>query len=72
MGVEGRDKQKILEAGAQALSPQLGLTIQRLRGADRLFLSVRYRRDRSHVNRNRGREPAQAAMVCILKAAAME
>jgi len=24
MGVEGRDKQKILEAGAQALSGQLG------------------------------------------------
>jgi len=72
MGVEGRDKQKILEAGAQALSQQLGLTIQRLRWADRLFLSVGYRRDRSHVIRNRGREPAQAATVCILKAAAME
>ena len=72
MGVEGRDKQKILEAGAQALSQQLGLTIQRLRRADRLSLSVRYRRDRSHVIRNREREPAQATRVCILKAAAME
>jgi len=39
MGVEGRDKQKILEAGAQALSGQLGLTVQRLRRAYNLSLS---------------------------------
>jgi len=39
MGVEGRDKQKILEAGAQALSGQLGQTVQRLRKAYNLSLS---------------------------------
>ena len=39
MGVEGRDKQKILEAGAQALSGQLGQTVQRLRRAYNLSLS---------------------------------
>ncbi len=39
MGVEGRDRQKILEAGAQALSGQLGATIQRLRKAYNLSLS---------------------------------
>ena len=39
MGVEGRDKQKILEAGAQALSGQLGQTVQRLRKAYHLSLS---------------------------------
>jgi transcriptional regulator with XRE-family HTH domain len=39
MGVEGRDKQKILEAGALALSGQLGHTVQRLRKAYNLSLS---------------------------------
>ena len=39
MGVEGRDKQKILEAGALALSGQLGATVQRLRKAYNLSLS---------------------------------
>jgi transcriptional regulator with XRE-family HTH domain len=33
VGVEGRDKVKALEAGAQALSGQLGKTVQRLRKA---------------------------------------
>jgi transcriptional regulator with XRE-family HTH domain len=39
MGVEGKDKQKILEAGALALSGQLGATVQRLRKAYNLSLS---------------------------------
>lgn len=39
MGVEGRDKQKILEAGALALSGQLGATVQRLRKVYNLSLS---------------------------------
>jgi XRE family transcriptional regulator, regulator of sulfur utilization len=39
MGVEGRDRQKMLEAGAQALSGQLGATVQRLRKAYNLSLS---------------------------------
>jgi transcriptional regulator with XRE-family HTH domain len=39
MGVEGRDKQKALEAGAVALSGQLGRTVQRLRKAYNLSLS---------------------------------
>jgi transcriptional regulator with XRE-family HTH domain len=39
MGVEGRDRQKMLEAGAQAISGQLGATIQRLRKAYNLSLS---------------------------------
>lgn len=39
MSVEGRDKQKILEAGALALSGQLGATVQRLRKAYNLSLS---------------------------------
>jgi transcriptional regulator with XRE-family HTH domain len=39
MGVEGRDKPKILEAGALALSGQLGATVQRLRKAYNLSLS---------------------------------
>ena len=39
MGVEGRDKQKILEAGAVALSGQLGATVLRLRKAYNLSLS---------------------------------
>jgi transcriptional regulator with XRE-family HTH domain len=39
MGVEGRDKQKALEAGATALSGQLGKTVQRLRKAYNLSLS---------------------------------
>jgi transcriptional regulator with XRE-family HTH domain len=39
MGVEGREKQKILEAGALALSGQLGATVQRLRKAYNLSLS---------------------------------
>ena len=39
MGVEGRDKLKILEAGALALSGRLGETVQRLRKAYNLSLS---------------------------------
>ncbi len=39
MGVEGRDRQKALEAGAQAVSGQLGRTVQRLRKAYNLSLS---------------------------------
>ena len=39
MGVEGRDKIKVLEAGALALSGQLGKTVQRLRKAYNLSLS---------------------------------
>ncbi|ATQ69222.1 MULTISPECIES: helix-turn-helix domain-containing protein [Methylosinus] len=39
MGVEGRDRQKILEAGAVALTGQLGATVQRLRKAYNLSLS---------------------------------
>jgi transcriptional regulator with XRE-family HTH domain len=39
MGIEGRDKPKTLEAGAHALSGQLGKTIQRLRKAYSLSLS---------------------------------
>lgn len=39
MGVEGQDKQKMLEAGALALSGQLGATVQRLRKAYNLSLS---------------------------------
>ena len=39
MGVEGRDKAKALEAGASALSGQLGRTVQRLRKAYNLSLS---------------------------------
>ncbi len=39
MGIEGRDKVKVLEAGALALSGQLGKTVQRLRKAYSLSLS---------------------------------
>ncbi len=39
MGVEGRDRQRELAAGAQVLSGQLGKTIQRLRKAYNLSLS---------------------------------
>jgi transcriptional regulator with XRE-family HTH domain len=39
MGVEGRDRQKALEAGALALAGQLGKTVQRLRKASNLSLS---------------------------------
>jgi transcriptional regulator with XRE-family HTH domain len=39
MGVEGRDKVKVLEAGALAISGQLGQTVQRLRKAYNLSLS---------------------------------
>ena len=39
MGVEGRDRQKALEAGAQAVAGQLGKTVQRLRKASNLSLS---------------------------------
>ena len=39
MGVEGRERQRELEAGAQVLSGQLGKTIQRLRKAYNLSLS---------------------------------
>src|ERR1051325_8718009 len=39
MGVEGRERQRELEAGAQVVSGQLGKTIQRLRKAYNLSLS---------------------------------
>ena len=39
MGVEGRDRQRTLEVGAQVLSGQLGKTVQRLRKAYNLSLS---------------------------------
>jgi len=39
MGIEGRDRQKALEAGAAAVSGQLGKTVQRLRKAYNLSLS---------------------------------
>lgn len=39
MGVEGRDRQKTMEAGAQALTGQMGKTVQRLRKAYNLSLS---------------------------------
>ena len=39
MGVEGKDRVKALEAGAAALSGQLGRTVQRLRKASGLSLS---------------------------------
>ena len=39
MGVEGKDRQKALEAGAMVVSGQLGRTIQRLRKAYNLSLS---------------------------------
>ncbi len=39
MGVEGRDRVKVLDIGAHALSGQLGKTVQRLRKAYNLSLS---------------------------------
>ena len=39
MGIEGKDKAKVLEAGAAALSGQLGRTVQRLRKSYSLSLS---------------------------------
>ena len=39
MGVEGRERVKTMEAGAQALTGQLGRTVQRLRKAYNLSLS---------------------------------
>lgn len=39
MGIEGRDRAKVLEAGALAVSGQLGKTVQRLRKAYALSLS---------------------------------
>jgi len=39
MGVEGRDRVKVLEAGAQALSGHLGKTVHRLRKAGNLSLA---------------------------------
>lgn len=39
MGIEGRDKVKTLEAGAHALTGQLGRTVQKLRKANSLSLS---------------------------------
>jgi XRE family transcriptional regulator, regulator of sulfur utilization len=39
MGVEGREKEKTWDAGAQAISGQLGKTVQRLRKAYNLSLS---------------------------------
>ena len=39
MGVEGKDRARVLDSGAQALSGQLGKTIQRLRKVYQLSLS---------------------------------
>lgn len=39
MGIEGKDRMKALEAGAQVVSGQLGKTVQRLRKAYNLSLS---------------------------------
>jgi transcriptional regulator with XRE-family HTH domain len=39
MGIEGRDRQKTMAAGAQALTGQMGKTVQRLRKAYNLSLS---------------------------------
>jgi len=39
MGIEGKDRARVLDSGAQALSGQLGKTIQRLRKAYQLSLS---------------------------------
>ena len=39
MGIEGKDKARVMDSGAQALSGQLGKTIQRLRKAYHLSLS---------------------------------
>lgn len=39
MGVEGKDKAKVLEAGASALSSQLGRTVHKLRKASGLSLA---------------------------------
>lgn len=39
MGVEGRDKVKVLDAGAVAVSSQLGKTVQRMRKGHNLSLS---------------------------------
>ena len=39
MGVEGRDRVKTMEAGAHAVTGQLGRTVQRLRKAYSLSLS---------------------------------
>ena len=39
MGIEGKDKVKVLEAGAQALSGQLGRAVLKLRKAQNLSLS---------------------------------
>ncbi|NBR10997.1 MAG: XRE family transcriptional regulator, partial [Alphaproteobacteria bacterium] len=39
MGIEGKDRARVLDSGAQALSGQLGKTIQRLRKAYHLSLS---------------------------------
>ena len=39
MGVEGKDRAKVMEAGAMAVSGQLGKTVQRLRKAYSLSLS---------------------------------
>lgn len=39
MGIEGRDKVKVMEVGAHALTGQLGKTVQRLRKAYNLSLS---------------------------------
>jgi predicted transcriptional regulator len=39
MGVEGKDRQKVLEAGAAALSNQLGTSVQKLRRAYGLSLA---------------------------------
>src|SRR6476661_132188 len=39
MGVEGRERDKTLDAGASVISGQLGKTVQRLRKASNLSLS---------------------------------
>ena len=44
MGAEGKDRAKLLDAGAASLSNQLGLTVQRLRNSHGLSLSDLARR----------------------------
>jgi transcriptional regulator with XRE-family HTH domain len=50
------------------LEVEVGDVVETARTGD----TLRYRSDRRHVIRNRSDAPAQATMVCILKAAAME
>jgi transcriptional regulator with XRE-family HTH domain len=51
-----------------ALEVEVGGRIEKVEAGG----TVRYRSDRRHTIRNRGKAPARAIMVCILKAAVME